>query len=609
MSKFIVPDRSQVAQSDKWDLSSLYKNDDEWNSDLKKLPSLADNVLKFQKSLVSGDIDAKDFLAFTKANFDFERLAEKVGHYASLIISTDSSDTKNNERVNKFSFLMVDLNSKLSWIRPAILKLPEDKLRSWISADSEYGKDFLDYKVALEKLLYLKPHSLTDEQAKLLSTLGETFETPSKTFSLLTNVNMDFGTVKTDEGEKPLTQSSYSQFMQNHDRALREKVYKQFYGVFEQNKNTLGNLYASSVKQDSAFAKIYGFNSALEHSLYYDKVPITVYDNLISTVRKNFAPLHKFYSIMKKTLKLNELRHYDVYVPLVDEVKKVTPYEEGVQILREALSPLGNEYVTTLCDGLLNGWADRYENKGKRSGAFSWGGYDGEPFLFLNYKDDVIRDLFTLAHEGGHSMHSWYSVKSNPYASYNYTIFEAEVASTFNEELLFRYLIKNETNPKMKTYLLSIRVSDILATLYRQTMFAEYEKNIHAAYESGVPVTVEFLRSEYLKLLKDYFGPEMVFEDTSDLEGLRIPHFYNAFYVYKYSTGISASSALASRVLNGGKLELNDYFNFLKSGGSRYPIEALKVAGVDMSKPEPIQAACNYFAKLVDELELALSSH
>ena len=278
-------------------------------------------------------------------------------------------------------------------------------------------------------------------------------------------------------------------------------------------------------------------------------------------------------------------------------------YEQAVEICRNALAPLGKDYTDVLCNGLLNGWVDRYENKGKRSGAFSSGAYTGYPYILLNYKDDALRDVFTMAHEGGHSMHSYFSKSSNPFMCYDYTIFEAEVASTFNEELVFEYLLKNASSKEMKTYLLAMRADDILATLHRQTMFAEFELKAHELVEGGTPLNAEVLRKIYRELLVQYFGPEMVFEEESDLEGLRIPHFYNSFYVYKYATGISAALALAKRVVCGGKKEKDDYFNFLKSGGSRYPLESLKIAGVDMSSTKPVQDALDTFAQIVKELK------
>lgn len=607
MKNSTTPKRSEIAKSDKWNIELLFKNEEEWEAALASIPEGGKEILKYKEAFSKPEtIDAATLLACLKASTGVDRIAEKVGNYAFLQKSSNEGDPENIKRISKYMMTVTELSAATSWLMPAIMEIPEEKIRSWIDPSSPTGKDFADFKVSLEKTLHLKPHTLSDKEEKILSLLSEPHGTPSQAFSVLTNVDFDFGTITTKEGDIKLTQSSYSKFMQNPDRALREKAYKQLYGTYVAHKNTIASLYTGQVQQNVALAKIRGYASAREKSLYVDKVPTAVYDNLIDTIHKNLKPLHKFYGMLKKHLGLKELRHYDVYMPLVSEVKKVTPYNEAVDIITEALKPLGEEYVKTIRNGLLNGWVDKYENEGKRSGAFSAGGYDSDPYILMNYKEDVIRDVFTLVHEGGHSMHSWYSVRNNPYPCYHYTIFEAEVASTFNEELLFRHMLKTSTDPKMRAYLLSVRASDILATLYRQTMFAEYEKITHALVESGTPLTVENLRSEYRKLLELYFGPEMVFEDVSDLEGMRIPHFYRAFYVYKYSTGISASMALAERVCSGGDKEREDYFKFLKSGGSRYPIESLKLAGVDMASPAPVQAACDNFAKIVDELEKAL---
>jgi oligoendopeptidase F len=391
--------------------------------------------------------------------------------------------------------------------------------------------------------------------------------------------------------------------MENPDREFRRNVYETFYQHFDSHKNTLASLYSGSVKMDVIKARIRGYSSARAAALFPDNVDESVYDNLIDTIGKNLGALHRYYDLRKRFLKVPELRHYDVYVPLAGKPSKNTSWNDAVDMVSKALAPLGDEYVSTLRTGLLGRWADRYENKGKRSGAFSAGSYTGDPYLLINYKDDAIRDVFTLAHEGGHSMHSWYSAKSNPFMHYGYTIFEAEVASTFNEELLFRYLKNNTDSKDLKLYIVNKRVDEILATLYRQTMFAEFEKRTHELEEGGSPLTVDVLRAEYRKLLEKYFGPAMVLENENDLEGLRIPHFYSAFYVYKYATGISASLALAERVLSGGEKERQDYFSFLKSGGSRFPIESLRIAGVDMASPAPVEAACKIFAALVDELE------
>ncbi len=603
-----TPKRAEIAKEDKWNIELLFSNQEEWEKALDAVTESGKEILKYQEAFSKPEtIDAETLLACLKASSKADRMAEKVGNYAFLMKASNEGDPENIERSGKFMMCVTELSAATAWIMPSIMKIPEDRLRSWIAPDSPTGKDFADFRVSLEKMLRLRSHTLSESEEKVLTLLSEPHGTPSQTFSILTNVDLDFGTIKTEEGDVPLTQSSFSKFLIEPDRKLREKAYKQLYSVYDKHKNTIASLYTGQVQQNVALAKIRGYNSALEKALFPDKVEKEVYNNLIETVHKNLAPLHKFYSLLKKYLGLKELRHYDVYMPLVENVKKITPYNEAVETITKALEPLGEDYVKTIKNGLLNGWVDKYESEGKRSGAFSAGGYDSDPYILLNYKEDVIRSVFTLVHEGGHSMHSWYSVRNNPYPCYHYTIFEAEVASTFNEELLFRHLIKNAESPKMKAYLLSVRASDVLATLYRQTMFAEYEKITHSLVEAGHPLTIDNLRSEYRKLLELYFGSEVVFEDTSDLEGLRIPHFYRAFYVYKYATGISASMALAERVCSGGDKEREDYFKFLKSGGSRYPIDSLRIAGVDMASPEPVQAACNNFAKIVDELEKVLA--
>ncbi|MDR0497149.1 MAG: oligoendopeptidase F, partial [Treponema sp.] len=457
---------------------------------------------------------------------------------------------------------------------------------------------------------------LSEKEERIIALHAEGEGISSDAFTVLTNVDIDFGVIDTPEGEKPLSQSTWSVFMENPDRELRRRVYETFYRHFDAHKNTLASLYAGQVKLDVIHARIRGHSSARAAALFSNDVNEKVYDNLIDTVGKNLGTLHRYYGLRKKALKVPELRHYDVYVPMSAVAVKKTPWNEAVNLVSEALSPLGDEYTETLKSGLLGRWADRYENKGKRSGAFSAGSYTGDPYILMNYKDDSIRDIFTLAHEGGHSMHSYYSAKNNPFMHYNYTIFEAEVASTFNEELLFRYMLNradsadqksvDQRSIEFKRYIVNKRVDEIVGTLYRQTMFAEFEKLTHELEEGGTPLTVDLLREEYRKLLNKYFGSEMVLEKESDLEGLRIPHFYRAFYVYKYSTGISAALALAEKVLSGGEKEREDYFGFLKSGGSRFPIDSLKAAGVDMSSPAPVEAACGVFSRLVDELEKLL---
>ena len=365
-------------------------------------------------------------------------------------------------------------------------------------------------------------------------------------------------------------------------------------------------MYNGSVQLDVYKAKARNYPSARAMSLFPDKVPEAVYDNLITAVRDKLHSLHAYYALRKKVLGVEALKHYDVYVPMIATVKINYSYPEAVDLIIPALKPLGDEYCDVIKSGLLGRWVDKYENKGKRSGAFSAGSYHGDPYILMNYKPDVFRDIFTLAHEGGHSMHSWYSVHNNHFQNYNYTIFEAEVASTFNEQLLARKLINEAETDEMKAFLIGKLVDDIIATIFRQTMFAEYEAKCHNIVEQGRPLTVDVLRTTYRELLEAYFGPELKLDKESDLEGLRIPHFYRAFYVYKYATGLSASIALSKRVLEGGVTERNEYLNFLKSGGSKYPLESLKLAGVDMSTPQPVSYALEEFDGYVKTLETLL---
>ena len=599
MSK-TIPARKDVPAKDKWDLSSIFTSDSEWEAALKELPVLNEKVTAFKGRFAQ---DPDTLLNALKAYQEALLKMECVYHYASLQHEADEDDTTAADRYGRAMMAYTDQSAAFSFIDPELMAMEEEVLHQWSERP-----DFADYKIYLQKLLHFKKYTLSEKEERILSLQGQPAQTAETAFSVLTNVDMNktFGNVKVGNEDQQLTETTWGVFMHNPDRNVREQAYKKFYTKFEEHQNTIAALYSGSVNQDVFTARARGYDSSLHAALYGNKVPLSVYHNLIDCIHKNLDTLHKYYDIRKRALGLDELRHWDVYVPLVKSVETKTTYEESVEICRNALAPLGKEYTDRLCNGLLNGWADRYENIGKRSGAFSSGCYVGNPYILLNYNEENIRDVFTMAHEGGHSMHSWYSVHNNPFMSYDYTIFEAEVASTFNEELVFEYLLRQATekgNTDMEKYLLAMRADDILATLFRQTMFAEFELKAHELVESGTPLTPELLRKIYRELLELYFGPAMHFESNSDMEGLRIPHFYSAFYVYKYATGISAALALANRVTTGGDKEREDYFAFLKSGGSRYPIESLKVAGVDMESVGPVQAACDTFRKIVDELE------
>jgi len=591
-----IPLRSQVKSEDMWDLTSLFKTAGDWETALKELPVYAEKL-----AALKGRI-ADNLLEALRLYEKMQQLSEATGVYASLLTSQDEGDDDAHDKEGRYMMSASAAEALISFFIPEIQAIPESRIKEETETGPRAG-EYEPYRVWLKKLLRLKDFILSEKEERLFALQSESMQTPSTAFSMLTNVDMDFGSVQTPEGELPLSQTSWSAFMIHENRDVRKNAYMQFYRAFDNHKHTIASLYAGSVNQDIYKARARGYKSSLERALFPDKVNESVYRNLIATVRAHFPALHRYYALLKRVLGVSELRHYDVYMPLTKNVRFVTSYDKAVDILREALCPLGSEYTDILCGGLKGGWTDRYENKGKRSGAFSSGAYTGYPYILMNYKEDVIRDLFTLAHEGGHSMHSWYAAHNNPFLQYSYTIFEAEVASTFNEQLLFEYLLKHTDKPEERLYLLCIRASDILATLFRQTMFAEFELKTHEAVESGKPLSAAQCRSIYRSLLEDYFGPDMVFEAESDLECLRIPHFYSAFYVYKYATGISAALSLAERVTKGGNTEREDYFKFLKSGGSLYPIETLRLAGVDMEKTEPVETAIRIFSNLVGEIE------
>jgi oligoendopeptidase F len=597
-----IPLRREVNVEDTWDLSRLFPDDTAWNESLGVYEKTAEGIPGFRGTLGTSAGKLADYLDFAR---DLGILEERLAYYSELRETEDQGDGGRRAMKGRFLMAAAKVQAAASWAIPEIQAIPGGDMERFLPHPR-----LEEYRIYLKKLLRFKPYILSDKEERILALQEEGDSLASEAFSVLTNVDMDFGTVDTPEGSFPISQSTWQVFMENPDRGLRERAYRAFYRGFASHKTTLAALYGGSVKKDVIKARIRGFPSARAAALFPDKVDEAVYDNLIATVSANLGSLHRYYALRKRTLKVEALRHYDVYTPMVPSAARKTTWNEAVDLVSSALAPLGEEYTGVLRAGLLGRWADRYENRGKRSGAFSSGSYTGEPYILMNYKEDAVRDVFTLAHEGGHSMHSWYSARSNPFMHYNYTIFEAEVASTFNEELLFRYLLKQASkepdSESFRTYIVNKRADDILATLYRQTMFAEFEKRTHELEEGGSPLTADLLRAEYRQLLEKYFGPDMVLEEESDLEGLRIPHFYRAFYVYKYATGISASLALAERVLSGGEKAKEDYFTFLKSGGSRFPLESLKIAGVDMAEPAPVEAACKVFTGLVEELERLL---
>jgi oligoendopeptidase F len=583
---------------DRWNLTALFSSDLAWEEGLEELVSLQAAIGKAKEGFADSKQSFLSLLGFYES---YSILDERLAYYADLRTTEDEGDNQARGRLSRYIGAATAGQAAWSWLVPAIQALPEAFVASCLQDPS-----FADYRVFLTKLLRFKPHILSEKEERLLALQAEANRVPQEIFGILTNVDFDFGKIRTPQGPVALSQSSFASLIRSKDRNIRRRTYMKLYGVYDAHKNSLASLYAGSVKMDKYQAQVRNYPNARAQALFPDNVPEAVYDNLVQTVNDNLPVLHEYYELRMRALGLKELRHYDVYVPFVPEATSRHSYKEAVDIVSSALAPLGQDYVSTLRSGLLGGWVDRYENKGKRSGAFSAGSYKGEPYILLNYKEDVLSDVFTMAHEGGHSMHSWHSARNNPFLCYNYSIFEAEVASTFNEQLLFKYLYDRSNSEQERASLLNTRIDGMLGTLFRQTMFAEFEALSHTMLEAGEALTLEALRAQYRKLLEKYFGPHMKLEKVSDLEGLRIPHFYNAFYVYKYATGISAAVALSERLLSGGEKERKDYFAFLASGGSRFPLEALKVAGVDMANPQPVRAACAGFASDVKALKETL---
>ena len=594
-----VPRRCDVLPSDTWDLTPLYPNDEEWEQGFKELQANYAKISDFRGKVGESPSTLRDALEFEKS---VDMRIERLSQYAALRVAEDASNDASLSREARLDSLRVRIGEAFSFLFPEIQAIADETFDRYLADEA-----LAEWVIPLKKLRRLKPHTLTASEERLLALGSSVLRGHQETFSQLTNVDMRFGFVLDGSGkERELTQSSFSSFLQQRDPNVRREAFHKFYAEFRDHQFTLASSLGSSIRADVFDARARNYPSAIEAALFLDDVPLSVYDNLISTVRARLSPLYRYFDLRKRVLGLPEIHHYDTYVPMVGDIQTSVEWDEAVENVLSALTPLGDEYLSTLGNGLREGrWCDRYENKGKRSGAFSYGTYSSPPYIMMNYKSDVFSDVYTLAHEAGHSMHTWYSQRAQSYQNYRYPIFLAEVASTFNEILLTEHLLKTTSERRMRAYVINRQIDDLRGTLYRQTMFAEFEKAIHAAEEAGAPLTLEGFKKTYRELLDAYFGPNFVIDPELELEGLRIPHFYSAFYVYKYATGMSAAVALASQVLESGSPA--KYLNFLQSGGSRFPIETLAGAGVGMSSPAPVQAALELFKRRVDELEELLA--
>ena len=595
-----IPTRSEIPETDTWDLTHLFKTEEEYRRSFSDLRDSYSKIAEFKGHLAES---ADALLRCLECDNRLEQITERLGHFSSLKNSEDSSDDKNLSRRAELTNLLTKVREACSYINPEIQAIPDDQFQRFLD-----DPILADWTISLSRLRRYKPHTLSEPEERLLTLGAPVLRGHSETFSQLTNVDMKFGVLTTDDGQEiALSQSTYLSFLHNQDRNLRRRAFHQFYREFDDHKFSLASSLASSVRADVFSAKIRNHPSAREASLFVDNIPVAVYDNLIATVRKNLPVLHEYYDLRRELLKLEDIHQYDTFVPLVQKIQTNVDFDDAIDLVVHALEPLGTEYVETLKNGLRSRWVDRYETKGKRSGAFSSSSYGNPPYILMNYKADVFSDVFTLAHEAGHSMHSWLAQKHQLFQDYGYPIFLAEVASTFNEELLTHYLLERAQEPTMRAYLIDRQIEDIRQVLFRQTMFAEFEKQVHEIEENGGPLTLNAFCKVYRDLLQAYFGPRFEIDEELSIECLRIPHFYSAFYVYKYATGISASISLADRVLKGGAPEVDAYLRFLKSGGSKFPIETLREAGVDMQSPDPIENAMNLFQRRIGQLRELLA--
>lgn len=600
-------ERREVAQADMWNVEALYPSWDAWEEDMRLRGRESEQLhwpeIEAARSACRESPEKLKELLDLFLNFD--RHLSKLYTYAHLRHDEDVAEETGKKAYVRISSLLHAFRQETAWIEPEILALPQEKLTALLRANT-----LSSYTFYLEKMVRMKAHMLSAEQEALVALAGKPLDSASHAFSAFNNADLKFAPVKTSQGElKELTHGKYLVYLRDSDRHLRKEAFCNVHKAFSAYENTVCELLNGQVQKHVFEAKARGFNSCLEAALFPNQVDKEVYTALIAAVRSHLPALHRYMKVRKKALGLSELHLYDLHVPLFQPIQKQTCYEEAVPLIIAALHPLGEEYQSLLKRGLSEErWVDRYENKNKRSGAYSSGCYDSMPYILMNYHG-AFHDVMTLAHEAGHSMHSFFSHRSQPYHYSHYSIFVAEVASTFNEELVLQHLLKQAKTKEEKGFFINQQLDDMRATLLRQTLFAEFELKIHSFAEQGIPLTPALLKSEYLALNTEYFGPDVIIDEEIAIEWARIPHFYYNFYVYQYATGISAAQALSRRVLSGGEKERNDYLSFLSAGSSQYPIDVLKLAGVDMRTKEPVESAMRHFSELVDALEELIDSH
>ncbi|CAH1222625.1 Oligoendopeptidase F, plasmid [Paenibacillus plantiphilus] len=589
-----VPKRSETAAEHRWTLEDLFTSQAAWDKEYAQAKEQIKSVAVFQGKLA----DPEQLKACFELEDDLSLHVERLYVYANMKHHEDTAEPTYQALSDKSKKLSVETSEALSFITPEVLSLTDKELDALVSNPA-----LAKYRHTLEEMRRQKAHILSKGEEALLAQVGNVSQAPGTIFSMLNNADLKFPKVKNEDGEEvELTHGRYIQFLESKNRDVRSAGFKAMYETYGKLKNTLASTLNANITKNIFYSRARKYPSTLEMSLYGDNIPKEVYTNLIDTIHKHLPLMHRYMELRKKLLKVDELHMYDLFAPLVDEFKMDISFEQAKATVKESLKPLGEDYLKVLQDGFDNGWIDTYENEGKRSGAYSWGAYGTHPYVLLNHKDN-LNSMFTLTHEMGHALHSYYSDGNQDYRDAQYTIFLAEVASTLNEALLMDYMLNKSTNPKEKMYLLTYYADQFRTTVFRQTMFAEFEKITHERTEAGESLTPQELSQIYYDLNMKYYGPGMVIDKDIEMEWARIPHFYTSFYVYKYATGFSAATSFSKQILEEGAPAVERYLGFLKSGGSDYSINILKKAGVDMSTPEPIEQAMSVFEELIEQME------
>lgn len=589
-----MPARSEIDDKFKWAVSDLYSSDEAWEKDYNSILELTD-----QPSELKGRMGESAGMLY-KALKEYEQveyITERVYVYAFMKYYEDTGNSKYQEISGKAQMAAMKVSEKYAFLEPELISIDADVLDKYISEDERLGM----YKHFIDDCLAGKEHTLSEKEEALLAKASQMSTVPNEVFSKFNNADVKFGKVKRENGqEDELTNGNFATFMESHDRAVRKAAFEALYKQYGAYINTIAAAFYGNVKQAMFYADARGYKSTLNMYLDGSFIPENVYKNLIKTVNGNLDKMYCYVDIRKKALGVDELHFYDIYAPMVEDIDWKISYDEAKDIVVKALAPMGEEYVSHIKEGFNNGWVDVYENTGKRSGAFSWGAYGTHPYVFLNYSD-TLNDVFTVIHEMGHAMHTYYSNANQPYIYAGYKIFVAEVASTCNEAILMQYMLKNTDDEKKKRYLLNHFFEQFKGTLYRQTMFAEFEMEAHAKAEHDEVLSAESLCAMYKKLNEKYFGPDMVIDDEIALEWARIPHFYTPFYVYQYATGYSAAIAISTKILAGDEQVIAGYRKFLSGGSSMHPIELLKLCGIDMTRPDVVQEALDVFGELLKQ--------